>query len=73
LIANLVLLTMDNIGIPFESPFGGGIFLVHPKIGIPVTLVTALAGMTVASTASILPAHKAARLEPVVAFRGQST
>jgi len=73
LIANFLILTMDGIGIPFESPFGGGIFLVHPKIGMAATLITAFAGITVASIASILPAHKAARLEPVVAFRGQST
>lgn len=73
LVANAAILSMDLIGIPFESPFGGGIFLVHPKIGITTTVVAFLAGIAVASFASILPARRAAKLEPVVAFRGQST
>lgn len=73
ILANAILIVMAAIGIPFESPFGGGVFLVHPKLSFSATLTTFLAGIIVSSFASFFPARKASKLEPVLAFRGQIT
>ncbi len=71
--ANSLLYVMGRIGIPFESPFGGGFFMVHPATGFVVTFIAMCSGIFVALGASILPAYKASKLEPVLAFRGQIT
>ena len=71
--ANIVLLATDWIGVPFESPFGGGVFMVHPKMSLVTTLMTFFSGIAVAVIASVIPAKKASKLDPVVAFRGQLT
>lgn len=73
LFANIVLVAMDSIGVPFESPFGGGVFMVHPKMGLMSTLMAFCSGILVAAVASVIPAVKASKLDPVIAFRGQLT
>jgi putative ABC transport system permease protein len=72
-VGNVILVTMDIIGVPFDSPFGSGILMVHPKMDVLVTVAVAVAGVMICYLAALAPARGAAKVEPVVAFRGQIT
>jgi putative ABC transport system permease protein len=71
ILGNVLIFVMDTYGLPFESPFGGGQIIVHPKMHLGVTLVIFVVAVAVCWLASIAPARKASRVEPVRAFRGQ--
>lgn len=73
LIANAVITIMDQVGVPFDSPFSAGVLIVHPQVSIAVTAVIVGAGVIICYLSALAPARKAAAVEPVVAFRGQIT
>jgi putative ABC transport system permease protein len=72
-LGNAIILGMDVVGVPFDSPFGSGTLMVHPKANVLVTLAIAAAGVAICYVSALAPARKAARVQPVVAFRGQIT
>ncbi len=72
-LGNLYVLGMDLIGVPFDSPFGGGKLMVHPKISLLVTGLVFVAAIVICYISALAPSRKAAHVEPVVAFRGQIT
>ena len=72
-VANLALAAMFALGVTFESPFGSGVLVVHPTPSLGASLVVTGLGMIICAVAALAPARKAARVEPVVAFRGQIT
>lgn len=68
---NAAVFAMDFWGVPFESPFGAGELIVHPQIDFTVAALMCGAALMICSLAAIPPALKAARVEPLRAFRGQ--
>ena len=70
---NLAVFAMDQVGVPFRSPFGSDLLLVHPKVSLLGTVVVFAAGVLICWLASVIPARKASEVEPVRAFRGQIT
>lgn len=72
-LGNLALLAMDLVGVPFDSPFSGGVLLVHPKVSVVATLAVGAVAILICYVSALAPARKAAYVEPVVAFRGQIT
>jgi putative ABC transport system permease protein len=73
LVGNAVIFGMDRVGVPFRSPFGADLLLVHPKMSLLATVLIFAAGVLICWLASIIPARRAAEVEPVRAFRGQIT
>lgn len=73
LLGNLTVFAMDLAGVPFESPFGAGKLIVHPKVDLPMSLFVFSCAVMICYLSAILPARKAARVEPARAFRGQIT
>lgn len=69
---NLVVFYMGKTGIPFESPFGSGIETVYPTISGSVIAWSLFVTVAICSLCAIPPARRAASVEPVVAFRGQT-
>jgi putative ABC transport system permease protein len=69
----LAVFLMDRIGVPFESPFGSGKLVIHPKNNFLVAGVILMAAVAICYISSIAPARKASLVEPVKAFRGQIT
>jgi putative ABC transport system permease protein len=68
---NAVVAVMGLVGIPLQSPFSSGVYMLYPQISTALS-VTILAGsIVVCVIASLAPAQKAASVEPVKAFRGQ--
>ena len=66
----LAVAAMNISGMPFDSPFGGSL-IVHPHFSLKLAVITFVVGITITMLASILPALKATRVEPTVAFRNQ--
>lgn len=64
---------MDTIGVPFESPFGAGKLVIHPKNNFLIAFMILMAAVGICYLSSIAPSRKASRVEPVKAFRGQIT
>ena len=64
---------MDKIGVPFESPFGSGQLVIHPKNDFVISAGILFAAIAICYVSSIAPARKASLVEPVRAFRGQIT
>ena len=73
LLGNLAVAAMDEIGVPFESPFGSDVIVVHPKMHLGITLVVFLLGVLTCYVSALAPSRKASLVEPVRAFRGQIT
>lgn len=73
ILGNVVVYAMDVFGVPFESPFGAGQLIIHPKVHLGVTAVIFAVGIFICVVSAISPARKASRVEPVRAFRGQIT
>jgi lipoprotein-releasing system permease protein len=69
----LAVFLMDHIGVPFESPFGSGKLVIHPKNNFLVAGIILMAAVAICYISSIAPARKASLVEPVKAFRGQIT
>lgn len=73
MLGNAYVWGMDLIGVPFDSPFGGGTLTVHPQMSWLVTALVFVAAIVICYVAALAPARRAAHVEPVVAFRGQIT
>lgn len=67
----LAVFAMDRFGVPFESPFGSGQLIIHPKNNFPISGAILLAAIVICYLSSIAPSRKASMVEPVKAFRGQ--
>jgi ABC-type antimicrobial peptide transport system permease subunit len=70
---NAVVLAMAIVGVPFDSPFSTDDIVVHPKMSLLVTVAVALVAVVICYVSALVPARRASRVEPVVAFRGQVT
>lgn len=70
---NLVVFLMDVFGVPFKSPFGAGLLIVHPKMSAGITLLVFSVAVVICYVSALAPARKASAVEPVRAFRGQIT
>ena len=62
---------MDIFGVPFDSPFGSGQLVIHPKTSIFVSLLVFAMSVIICFLSALPPASKASTVEPVKAFRGQ--
>jgi putative ABC transport system permease protein len=71
LAGNAVVYAMDYAGVPFQSPFGAGQLIIHPKMHLAVSLAVYGSAVAICALAALAPARKASRVEPVAAFRGQ--
>ncbi len=71
IVANLIVATMGAIGIPLQSPFSSGVYVLHPSVSTGLSLAILTSSVIVCVLASLAPAQKAASVEPVKAFRGQ--
>lgn len=71
IVGNILVLIMNFKGINFDNPFGSGSVLVFPTVSILTSLAVFLIAVFICSIAAIFPAHKASKIEPVRAFRGQ--
>lgn len=67
----LAIFAMDAIGIPFKSPFHSGLLEIHPKVDVALTAAVTAVALLICYAAALLPSRTAAKVEPVVAFRGQ--
>jgi putative ABC transport system permease protein len=70
-VGNLVVVVMGLIGVPFDSPFSSGFITVYPKVNVFETLVVFIGAIAICLVAAFFPARKAAKVEPVRAFKGQ--
>ena len=73
LLGNVIVVTMDVVGISFDSPFGSGNFDMHPQISLPLTIIVFISAIAICYISALVPSRKAANVEPVTAFRGQAT
>ena len=64
---------MGAFGLPFQNPFGGGALVLHPSVHWGVSSAFAVAAIFICVIASLGPAQRASRVDPVRAFRGQLT
>lgn len=71
IVANLIVATMGAVGIPLQSPFSSGVYILHPSVHTGLSLAILAGSVVVCVLASLAPAQKAASVEPVKAFRGQ--
>ncbi len=71
IVGNSLVLVMNMNGINFDNPFGSGSVLVYPTISVLTSIAVFGVAVFICSIAAIFPAHKAAKIEPVRAFRGQ--
>lgn len=71
LIANVTLAIMAAIGIPLESPFSSGVYLLHPSLSLSFSILVLIGSVLICLLAALPPAARAAGVEPVQAFRGQ--
>ncbi|MDA9951153.1 FtsX-like permease family protein [Oligoflexaceae bacterium] len=72
-VGNIVVVIMNIVGIPFKNPFASGLIHLHPEVSIAVTLFVTLVAIIMCVVSAIAPSHKASKVEPVQAFRGQIT
>ncbi len=73
IVGNAVVIAMDLVGVPFKSPFGAGLLIVHPKASLGITALVFAGAVVICWLSALAPARKAALVEPVKAFRGQIT
>jgi putative ABC transport system permease protein len=66
---NICLAVMGAVGIPFESPFGSGVEMIYPKVDLWWTIAAMSASTVICAFCSLPPANRAARVDPVVAFK----
>ena len=64
---------MGAFGLPFQNPFGAGALVLHPSVHWGVSAAFAVAAIFICVIASLGPAQRASRVDPVRAFRGQLT
>jgi putative ABC transport system permease protein len=70
-LGTLSVALMGLWGLPFQNPFGGGSLVIHPSVHWGVSLTFGLAAVFLCVIASLGPARRASRVDPVRAFRGQ--
>ena len=70
-VGNTVVAGMGLVGIPLQSPFSSGVYMLYPQISATLSLAILAGSVLVCVLASLAPAQKAASVEPVKAFRGQ--
>lgn len=66
-----LVFAMGQMGVPFDIPFGTGKVLIHPSNDWVTAAQAFSVALAIAALAAILPARRAAGVEPVKAFRGQ--
>jgi hypothetical protein len=71
LVASLAVEVMNVVGVPFKSPFGSDVMRLHPTVHWGVNLLVLSISIAVCLLAALSPARRAAKMEPVKAFRGQ--
>lgn len=71
LFASAAVEVMNIVGVPFKSPFGSDVMRLHPTVHWGVNLLVLSISVSVCLLAALSPARRAARMEPVKAFRGQ--
>lgn len=71
IVSIIVILIFNYYGIPFNSPFGGGIVRAYPTINIFWVLIFITIVSIGCALCAIPPAFKAAKVDPVLAFRNQ--
>jgi putative ABC transport system permease protein len=72
-IGNIAVAIMSKTGVPFDNPFGASQVIVYPQIHVGQSVAIFAVGILICFITSSIPAEKAARVEPVRAFRGQLT
>ncbi len=72
-LGNIIVFMMGLYGIPFKNPFGIGELSINPTTDFITTTLTAFLAISVCVVASIAPSRRAAKVDPVQAFRGQIT
>lgn len=73
LAGNFGVLLMGAFGVPFKNPFSSGYIDIYPTVDVLWSLLITMIGLLICVLASLGPARKASRVEPVQAFRGQVT
>ena len=73
LAGNVGVLLMGTFGVPFKNPFSSGYIDIYPSVDVLWSLLITMIGLLICVLASLGPARKASRVEPVQAFRGQVT
>ena len=73
LIANFILLFLYSRGIPFDSPFASGVLTIYPQPSLFFSLFVFFFGVAICFFSAIFPAHRASKIPPIAAFRGQMT
>jgi len=68
---NGIVAGMGLVGIPLQSPFSSGVYMLYPQVSATLSLAILAGSVVVCVLASLAPAQKAASVEPVKAFRGQ--
>ena len=71
LLAGTVIGIIGVDGVVFQSPFGSGYVIISPENDLLVSVTAAGIAVLFCILASIPPARKASKVEPVKAFRGQ--
>lgn len=71
LVGVLSVVFMDIWGLRIDSPFGGSPIVAHPNVTWQGPLFLLGASVAICAFAAWVPARKAARLDPLRAFRGQ--
>lgn len=72
-VATFVVILMGMVGVPFDSPYGLGSLQVFPTLNTASTIEVGVLAVLISALASLPPSRKAARVDPVLAFRGQIT
>lgn len=72
-VGNSVVYVMNIVGIPFKNPFSSGYITLHPTMSLTVTVIIGVIAVAMCIFSALAPSHKASKVEPVQAFRGQIT
>jgi len=62
---------VSQTGLPIENPFFSGYIFIFPKFSVMVSLLVFSICLLVCGLSAIVPVMKAAKTDPVSAFRGQ--
>lgn len=68
--ATALLLVLNHVGVGFANPFAAGEIVLYPEPWTWNVVIIVASAIIVCVAAVILPAHRATRVEPIVAMRG---